>query len=318
MRTKVFLDNNGLIWYHKAVKRGLKKFFSPANYSSGSRGPEDDETEAYDMKKAVGVFLAFLTVIAVLFSFSAPILAAGYYVHDPMENPRAAADIVVDPDAVYGYAPNPDSSRLGVYAQYDWSDEAFVAEMRQEREDYHASVKELYQIKADMEAEGKSVEEIARAVSTRRNEIRMEAYQDDPEGLEKLKESNLASFGNENGGTPDYFYEKYGSWETVIEKAFSTNAGADAILGLYDKYYDTYMIDGDQSEPTAAAEPTQTEETETDETQPADQTEPTDNATVKSPKTGDPLPGLAVLMLTAAGAAGLSTAVLRKSKDQTR
>lgn len=71
----------------------------------------------------------------------------------------------------------------------------------------------------------------------------MEAYKDDPEGLANLKESNLITYGNENGGTPEYFYAKYGSWETVIEKALATNAGADACLGLYVEYYDTYFID---------------------------------------------------------------------------
>ena len=35
-----------------------------------------------------------------------------------------------------------------------------------------------------------------------------------------------------------------------MEKALSTNAGADACLGLYDKYYDTYLID----EPATTAE----------------------------------------------------------------
>ena len=200
-----------------------------------------------------------------------------------MENPKAAADIVVDPNAVYGYAPNPDSTRLGVYAQYDWSDEAFVADMREQREEYHESIKELYQIKADMEAEGKSVEEIARAVSTRRNELRFEAYKDDPEGLEKLKESNLATFGNEFGGTPEYFYNKYGSWEKVIEKAFATNEGADAVLGLYDKYYDTYIID----EPTAPTEEsTIAPTTEATETATPDSADKTDKS-MTSPQTGD-------------------------------
>ena len=44
------------------------------------------------------------------------------------------------------------------------------------------------------------------------------------------------------GGSPDFFFKKYGSWETVLEKALSANPGADALLGLYDKYYDTYVI----------------------------------------------------------------------------
>ena len=209
------------------------------------------------IKRSLSLTLALSLAVIILLAFAVPVSAAGYYIHDPMDNPKAAADIIVDPNAVYGYAPNPDSPRLGAFASYDWSDEEIVAQMRKEREDYHASVRELYQIKADMEAQGKSVEEIARAVSTRRNEIRLEAYKDDPEGLAKLKESNLASFGNENGGTPDYFYEKYGSWETVIEKAFSTNAGADAVLGLYDKYYDTYIIDSEAQGPTEAQDPTE-------------------------------------------------------------
>ena len=263
------------------------------------------------MKRTICKSIIFLTAIAILFSISISANAAGYYIHDPMDNPKAAADIVVDPNAVYGYAPNPDSPRLGVYAQYDWSDTAFVAEMRQEREEYHESIKELYQIKADMQAEGKSIEEIARAVSTRRNEIRMEAYKDDPEGLEKLKESNLATFGNENGGTPEYFYQKYGSWETVIEKSFSTNAGADAVLGLYDKYYDTYIIDSDQ--PTEVGTEAETEETQiateaptvaaTEAASEKPAADPTEDTSVKSPNTGDPTTILLLMILVMSGAA---------------
>lgn len=255
-----------------------------------------------------------------LFAFALPAYASGYYIHDPMDNPKAAADIIVDPDAVYGYAPNPDSPRLGAYADNDWSDEAFVAQSRQEREDYHASIHELYQIKSDMEAKGKSVEEIARAVSTRRNEIRMESYKDDPKGLEELKESNLATFGNENGGTPEYFYAKYGSWKTVIEKAFSTNAGADALLGLYDKYYDTYFIDaGDDPAPaedhTEAASESDTESPdEPSSVQPADQDA---DPSQTSPDTGDPVPAVMIMMLTAAGAAAAGIVKLRSGKQET-
>lgn len=266
------------------------------------------------MKKIVSSFLVLVITLAALAAFMVSANASGYYIHDPMENPKAAADIIVDPNAVYGYAPNPASTRLGSFADYDWSDATFVAQMRQEREEYHASLQELYQLKADMEAQGKSAEEIARAVSTRRNEMRMEAYKDDPVGLAKLKESNLATFGNENGGTPEYFYNEYGSWEMVIEKAFSTNAGADAILGLYDKYYDTYYFDNKErptepqestepaikvTEPTATVAETITENATADEAQrPAT---PDGNLSKTSPKTGDPVILLLILMLTATG-----------------
>ena len=261
------------------------------------------------MERTLRRSIAVFAFVIALFAFTVSAYAAGYYVHDPMENPKAAADIIVDPDAVYGYAPNPDSVRLGAFAKYDWSDEAFVAQMKQEREAYHESIRELYQTKADMEAQGKSVEEIARTVSNRRNEMRIEAYKDDPDGLATLKESNLQKYGNENGGTPEYFYEKTGSWEAVIEKAFSTNAGADAMLGLYDTYYDTYYI-ADDTEPTESetvAEPSQavTEPTAATliESTPDQAVKPTGNQSKTSPQTGDIAIVMMIVMMTATGVA---------------
>ncbi|MCR4807590.1 MAG: LysM peptidoglycan-binding domain-containing protein [Lachnospiraceae bacterium] len=188
-------------------------------------------------------------ILAVVFVMTniIPVSAASPYEHDPMANPSAAADIVVDPSAVYGYAPSPESKRLKDYVEYDWSDPSLVAEMRQQREDYHDSMKELYSMITTMKTAGASTKDIAIAVSTRRNELRLLAYKGDPKGLAKVKKSNLENYGNENGGTPEFFYKKYGSWETVIEKALSTNAGADACLGLYDKYYDTYFISSGSS-----------------------------------------------------------------------
>lgn len=192
------------------------------------------------MKKLGRIHIVVLALV-LIFTLCAPISAVAY-THDPMENPKAAQDIIVDPTAVYGYSPSPTSSRLKEYVDYDWSDPAFVAEMRKQREDYHESISELYTLISEMKAAGSDIKDIAVAVSTKRNEIRLASYKDDPEGLAKVKKSNLENYGNENGGTPEFFYNKYGSWETVIEKALSTNAGADACLGLYDKYYDTYFI----------------------------------------------------------------------------
>ena len=82
------------------------------------------------VKSSIAVFVSLIA----LFAFTVSAYAAGCYVHDPMDNPKAAADIIVDPDAVYGYAPNPDSVRLGAFAKYDWSDESFVAQMKDENE----------------------------------------------------------------------------------------------------------------------------------------------------------------------------------------
>ena len=166
-----------------------------------------------------------------------------HYQHDPMENPKAARDIVVNPEAVYGYSPSPDSVRLKQFVDYlDWTNKDEVEAARREREEYHENFSILYKTIEDMLGQGKNVEEIARAVSKARNEIRLASFDGNPEGLADVKESNLQTYGHEEGPTPDQLYEKYGSWQTVIEKALSTNPGMDACLGLYDEYYDTYDI----------------------------------------------------------------------------
>lgn len=183
-----------------------------------------------------------LFIVMLLIINSVPVFGAEKYLHDPMDNPQAAADIVVNPNAVYGYSPSPDSERLRGYADKDWSDPVFVEEMRKQREEYHDSIKELYGMIIAMKTAGADVKDIAIAVSTGRNKIRLDSYKNNPDGLAEVKKSNLEKYGNENGGTIEYFYKKYGSWETVIEKALSTNPGADACLGMYDKYYDTYFI----------------------------------------------------------------------------
>ena len=175
--------------------------------------------------RIVNKVLAAVIIFVMIAVYSMPLhaYAAFRYEHDPMDNPKAAKDIIVDENAVYGYSPNPSSTRLGEYASYDWSDETLVANAKAERIQYHERNEELYQTIRDMSAAGNSTEEIARAVSKRRNEIRLEAYKDDPEGLEKLKKSNLETYGHEEGPLPDELFEKYGSWQTVMEKGLSSN-----------------------------------------------------------------------------------------------
>ena len=163
------------------------------------------------------------------------------YVHDPRENPEAMADIIENPVAVYGFSPNPESTRLGTYAEYDWTDPEIVATAKENRIAYHESMESMTEILEKMRDEGASVEEMARAVSEERNRVRLESYKDDPETLAKVKESNLETYGNENGPTPEQIYEQYGSWEAVMQRAFSSNMGMDACCGLYDDYYQLYI-----------------------------------------------------------------------------
>ena len=178
------------------------------------------KTKSRIINNALSALIIF-TMIAV-FMMPIRVHAAFRYEHDPMENPKAAQDIIVDENAVYGYSPNPSSKRLGEFASYDWSDEALVESAKADRIAYHNRNEELYQIIRDMSAAGSSTEEIARVVSKRRNEIRLEAYKDDPVGLEKLKKSNLETYGHEEGPTPDELFEKYGIDSPVVEKKGAT------------------------------------------------------------------------------------------------
>ena len=193
-------------------------------------------------RKCLAMFLAFVLTLCVAVTASA---ANGFqYRHDPRENASAMRDIVADESAVYGFRPS-ETGSLAIYTDMDWTDPSVVAQGRADRIAYHESVESMYVMLSEMREQGKSTEEIARAVSTRRNEIRLEAYADDPEGLAALKQRNLEKYGHEEGPLPEESYEKYGSWERVIEKAFSTNAGMDACLGLYDDYYFLYVALGD-------------------------------------------------------------------------
>ena len=168
------------------------------------------------------------------------------YQHDPRENPSAMADIVADETAIYGFRPN-ETGSLSIYADADWSDPDVVEKGRQDRIAYHQSLESMYDLLAEMTEEGKSTEEIARALSALRNQMRLASYENDPEGLAKLKERNLQKYGHEEGPLADELYEQYGSWEMVISKSFSANSGMDACLGLYDDYYDLYVSVGQVS-----------------------------------------------------------------------
>ncbi len=175
------------------------------------------------------------------------------YIHDPRLNPEAMKDIIENPDAVYGFSPDPESARLGTFASYDWTDPETVAQAREQRLEYHAQMDSMTDILYRMREEGASMEEMARAVSAERNRLRLASYEGDPEGLEKAKKSNLETYGHEEGPTADQLFEKYGAWTIVLQKAFSTNMGMDACCGLYDEFYWLYIELG-YAEPDDPAE----------------------------------------------------------------
>lgn len=212
------------------------------------------------MKKIASLLLILVLALtsAAGFATAAEETKPWHYIHDPALNPNAMKDIVVNPDAVYGFSPDPESSRLGTYAEYDWTDPALVAEAQKNRREYHRSLDTMDTILFRMRDEGATIEEMARAVSAERNRLRLASCADDPEELAKLKASNLETYGHEDGPTPDEMFEKYGSWEIVLQKSFSPNLGMDAVCGLYDEYYDLYVELG-LAEPDPVEPDTETE-----------------------------------------------------------
>ena len=210
------------------------------------------------VQKCISVFIVTALIMNISFASNAAddiLYECGYaleysgdvrtfsYQHDPRLNNKAMEDIIIDPNAVYGFSPSPTGS-LSAYAEYDWTDTEAVESYRQNRIEYLKSYSEMYDILDEMTAEGKSTEEIARAVSCKRNELRLAAYEGNPDGFEAVKAHNLEKYGHEDGPTADEMFEKYGSWERVIEKAFSHNPGMDACVGLYDDNYKYYIAFG--------------------------------------------------------------------------
>lgn len=189
----------------------------------------------------VPVYVAPLTQVALAEEDAASAQQAFAYKHNPIYNPRAMEDIIVNPDAVYGFSPNPDSGSLKEYATYDWTDPEVVAQAHENRRAYFEQYQQIYDLVTLMEAEGASTEEIARAASAKRNQIRIDSYKDDPEGLAKVKARNLEKYGNEDGPTPEWLYNKYGSWELVLNNCFKTNSGMDACCGFYDDNWEKYV-----------------------------------------------------------------------------
>lgn len=159
------------------------------------------------------------------------------YNHNPMDNPKAAKDIIENPEAVYGYSPNPNSTRIGQYAtKIDWTDPDQVAVVRQIRQAYHESNEAMLQ---SLYNEGYTTEEIAAKIVEERNLNRINSYikNVDYEGLAIVKQSNLDTYGNEFGMTLEQALDKYGSYEEIINAAVRSNPGIDACTGLYDIYH---------------------------------------------------------------------------------
>ena len=163
------------------------------------------------------------------------------YVHNPIYSEKVLEDATYDANCYFGYRPSETGSLSG-YLKYDWTSELDVLGYKEARIKYiEENDKMIKDLELELKAQNKSIEEIAKACSNLRNQIRLDLYKDDPEGLATLKQRNLEKYGHEEGPLPEELYVKYNnSWEMVLNKCYSTNMGMDACCGVYDMYFYLY------------------------------------------------------------------------------
>ncbi|HEY9331800.1 MAG TPA: hypothetical protein VIS09_26755 [Streptomyces sp.] len=104
---------------------------------------------------------------------------------------------------------------------------------RDQRMAYHQLLVDMERTECAMRAEGRSEEDIARALVQMRNDAKdvIRAGMT-PEQVAELEARNQKKYGNPLGPTADQLYMKYGSWEKVAEAATRSSAAVDQELGL--------------------------------------------------------------------------------------
>lgn len=188
------------------------------------------------------LFILLYSALVVLNSQTA---FAGY-LHNPMENPVVLRDVVPAPGNVFGYAParrdvtHPDST-LHHFASGNFASFESVGNYRQVRIQYHEYVSDRLD---ELMAQDISMEEKARAAVKIRNDARLATYFDaDGKVKSGLERGYKAALNRAEKNTYEYFHDKKGlSDEEIIQSAYGSNAGMDAVLGLYDRHFNAYKI----------------------------------------------------------------------------
>ncbi|OWA21971.1 hypothetical protein [Streptomyces sp. CS057] len=104
---------------------------------------------------------------------------------------------------------------------------------RAQRMRYHDLLEDMERTECAMRAEGRSEEDIARALVQMRNDAKDVVRAGmTPEQVAELEARNQKKYGNPLGPTADQLYLKYGSWEMVSEAATRSSAAVDRELGL--------------------------------------------------------------------------------------
>jgi hypothetical protein len=104
---------------------------------------------------------------------------------------------------------------------------------RGQRVHYHELLEDMERRACRMRAEGRSEEDIARALVRMRNDAKDVVRAGmTREQVAELEARNIRKYGNPLGPTADLLYLKYGSWEKVSDAATRSNEAVDHELGL--------------------------------------------------------------------------------------
>jgi hypothetical protein len=138
-------------------------------------------------------------------------------------------DVETNPATVYGLGPKPGTR----FSRGNFTDSTTVAKNRAIREDYLSGTTVLEDTAARMRAAGAGEEAVARELVGVRNAEKVTARQSmNPEEVRQLEEGNMKLYGDPVGPTPEYLYNKLGSWEAVSASALEKNLSLYYLLGL--------------------------------------------------------------------------------------
>lgn len=104
---------------------------------------------------------------------------------------------------------------------------------RDQRMRYHQLLEDMERTACAMRAEGRSEEDVARALVRMRNDAKDTVRAGmTPAQVAQLEARNLEKYGNPLGPTADQLHLKYGAWEKVSEAATRSSGAVDRELGL--------------------------------------------------------------------------------------
>jgi hypothetical protein len=101
------------------------------------------------------------------------------------------------------------------------------------RKQYLSIVNSMKSTETSMREAGASDEDIARTLNGLRNQAKVVTRAlMNPDDVPALEARNMAKYGDPIGPSADYLFERYGSWQSVIDAAYRTDPATNAPLGL--------------------------------------------------------------------------------------